>query len=117
MSVEFTESEKGRKKLVDNGHTYYKNGKNGERVYWKCEKYPRTKYRARIITVKDEIGKFFNGHNHIFDAAEIAEKEAISKIRQLAKSTQDAPDSVISNVLDDCDQAVASKLPKMQSIK
>ncbi|CAI9730238.1 Hypothetical predicted protein [Octopus vulgaris] len=117
MFAEFTESEKGRMKLVDNGHTYYKNGENGEHVYWKSEKYPKTKCHACIITIKDETVKSSNDHNHVLDAAEIVAKEAVSKIRQLAKSTQDAPHSVVSSVPDDCDQAVGSKLPKMQSIK
>ncbi|CAI9727047.1 Hypothetical predicted protein [Octopus vulgaris] len=69
------------------------------------------------MTVKDKIVKSSKEHNRISDGAEIAAKDTVSKIRQLGKSTQDAPHSVVSSVHDDCDQAVASKLPNMQSIK
>ena len=41
----------------------------------------------------------------------------MSKIRQLAKSTRDAPLVVLSSVFEDCDQAVALKLSKVQSMK
>ncbi|CAI9735989.1 Hypothetical predicted protein [Octopus vulgaris] len=114
MSTEFTESEKGRKTLVDNGHRYHKSGENSERVYWKSGKISKTKCRPCIITVKDEIVKSSNDHNDILDAADIAAKEAVSKPRQLAKLTQDAPDAAVSSVLDDCYQSLATKLPKMQ---
>ena len=40
----------------------------------------------------------------------------MSKIRQLAKSTRYAPQVVLSSVLEDRDQAVAPKLPKVQSM-
>ncbi|XP_068224462.1 uncharacterized protein [Palaemon carinicauda] len=117
MPLEFIESENGRKKLVENVFTFYKNGENDERVYWKCGKYPITKCRARIITANDHIVKSFTNHNHVLDVAESAAKEIVTKIRHLAKTTQDAPRSVLSNVLEDCDQAVAPKLSKVQSMK
>ena len=117
MPLEFVESEKGHQKLMNDGHTFYRNGENDERVYWKCDKYPKTKCRARIITSNGQIVKSFTNHNHVADAAETGAKEIMSKIRHLAKTTQDAPQSVLSGVLEGCDRAVAPKLPKMQSMK
>ena len=117
MPLEYLESEKGRKKLVENGHTFYKNGENDERVYWKCDKYHKTKCRARIITSNDQIVKSSTDHNHVLDVAETAAKEIVTKVRHLAKTTQDASQIVLSTVLEDCDQAVAPRLPKVQSMK
>ena len=92
MPLEFVESEKG-----------CKNGENDKRVYWKCDTYPKTKCRARIITSNDQTVKSSTDHNHVLDAAESAAKEIVTKIRHLAKTTQDAPRSVLSSVLEDCD--------------
>ena len=117
MPLEYLESEKGRKKLVEKGHTFYKNAENDERVYWKCDKYHKTKCRARIITSNDQIVKSSTDHNHVLDAAETAAKEIVTKIRHLAKTTQDASQTVLSSVLEDCGQAVAPRLPKVQSMK
>ena len=54
MPLEFVDFEKGHKKLMKDGHTFYRNGEN-ERIYWKCDKYPKTKCRARIITSNGQI--------------------------------------------------------------
>ena len=59
MPLEFVESEKGHKKLMKDGHTFYRNGENDERIYWKCDKYPKTKCRAQIITSNGQIVVFY----------------------------------------------------------
>ena len=53
----------------------------------------------------------------VADAAETGTKAMTSKIRHLVKSTRDVPQLVVSSVLEDCDQAVAPKLPQVQSMK
>ena len=111
------ESEKGHRKLLNAGHSFYKNGENGERVYWECDKYPKTKCPARIITSNGQTVKSFIDHKHVIDETETRAKENMSKIRHLARSTQDTPQPVLSSVLANCDKAVAPKLPKVQSMK
>ena len=39
MPLHFTESEKGKKKLVVHGYFVYKDKEREDKIYWKCDKY------------------------------------------------------------------------------
>ena len=81
MSVQFCESEKGKKKLIKDGHSYYKNGQNQDHIYWKCDEYSVFNRRARIITKQDRIWSSNTDHNHVVDVAENMAKDLVSEVR------------------------------------
>lgn len=113
MALQYIESEKGHKKLVHDGYLFYKNRENGNKIYWKCDKYHKFKCRVRLTTENEQIVKSFAfnepRHNHTIDAAEITDAR---KSRQMAKSTNDSPQPVISKSLEDGPTAVA--VPKQE---
>ena len=54
MALEFTVSEKGKRKLLVDGHLYVKDKAADTKMYWKCEKFAIMKCHARVHT---EVGR------------------------------------------------------------
>ena len=71
MDIEFSYTEKGKRKLYLHGHFFYKERHHNGRIFWKCEMYQKTKCRARVTTFFDELIKFSFEHNHCVGDATI----------------------------------------------
>ena len=69
MSLNFIESEKG-KKLVVRGYFFYKDKEREDKIYWKCDKHHKIKCKAQVTTCDGEIVTEVTEHKHICDAAE-----------------------------------------------
>jgi hypothetical protein len=64
MALEFLVSEKGRRKLLVDGHVYVKDKAVNTKIYWKCDKFALMKCHARVHTEGDRILKHIGEHNH-----------------------------------------------------
>ncbi|XP_068242204.1 uncharacterized protein [Palaemon carinicauda] len=117
MPLQFIESEKGKKKLINDGYFFYKDKQNEEKIYWKCDKYHKIKCKERVTTQGDEIVKEIKEHNHVCDAAEGEAQKVTENVSKRATSTIQAPHALISNALVGCSEAAAVKRPKPQSMK
>lgn len=119
MDAEFVCSEKGKRKLLFEGHFYFKDVEKGEKVYWKCAFFEKRKTNcpARIITVDDKISKITKEHNHIADASEVEATKVYEKIRINSKISNDPPHKIISTASTTCSITAAPKLPSVSSMK
>nr|CAD7458958.1 unnamed protein product [Timema tahoe] len=118
MALKFVMSEKGRRKLLLDGHLYYKEKQVEERVYWKCERFQSVKCGARVITESDIIIlSKRNEHNHLGDAAHVAAENLMVNIRDTAKNTRDTPTCIMASVSSGASQSVVAKLPGVPNMK
>lgn len=116
MDVSFIDSEKSKKKLLHDGHLFYKDKENNNKVYWRCEKYNR-KCKARVITEDGVVVKYKNAHNHVGDAAHVDAQKVVTQVRKKAVDTRDAPNYIVASVSGAVSQSVASKLPTVSNLK
>lgn len=118
MALKFVTSEKGKPKLLFDGHLYYKDKEvDVNKIYWKCENYRKVKCVARLVSEGDHIIKKSGDHNHVADAANVEGGIVMSHIRENAKHTQDAPQLIISNASVGLSSAAATTFAKVSSIK
>lgn len=117
MALQFIATEKGKKKLCEGGHCFFKDKTVDEKTHWRCEKYQQVKCPARVTTVEDEIVKRWKEHNHAGDAAKVEAAKILDNIRNSAKNTRDTPHFILSNASVGCSQAAAAKLPSVNTIK
>lgn len=117
MVLQFVTSEKGKKKLLVNGYLFYKDKVADPKTYWKCENFQTTKCKARITTLDETIAAGNTEHNHAADAAKVECDKILNTVKDIARTTRDAPHVILSNVSVGVGVAVAGRLPCMASIK
>src|ERR1051325_2937092 len=99
MALRFATSEKGKRKLIDNGHVYIEDKSNGEKTFWKCE-YSRSKNcHGRVHTIGDSIAKRIREHNHSGNACRAEVLDVIHNIINRAVTTQDGPQNIVADAL------------------
>lgn len=63
--ITLTKSQKGGTLINLSGYKFYKNKKNGDKIYWNCSTHYKLGCRAVIHTLEDfTIIKSSNIHNH-----------------------------------------------------
>lgn len=117
MPLQFVMSGKGKRKLLSSGHLFHKERQTDEKISWRCEQFQKLKCPARVTTVGDEIVKVGKDHNHVGDAAQVEAAKIYDSIRTSAKTTNDTPQNIISEVTLGCSQAAAPKLPRIDTMK
>jgi len=63
MALAFIVSEKGHRKLLNDGYLFIKYRMSGTKIYWKCDKFTVMKCHAHIHTEADHIVKHVGDHN------------------------------------------------------
>lgn len=116
MEAKFVHSEKSKKKLFFEGHLFYKDRENLNKVYWKCEHF-KSKCKARAITKDNVIVKHTNMHNHIADAGHVEAQKVVSDIRNAAVVSCDTPNYIVASISGRINQSVAAKLPSVPNLK
>ena len=116
MALQFITSEKGKQKLLVDGHLFFKE-KQAAKTYWKCEMYQKHRCRVRVTTVGDVIEVVKGVHNHIGDAAHVEASKMHDVVGDRAINSQEAPQYIISNASVGLTQAVAGHIAKTDSIK
>ena len=116
MALQFITSEKGKQKLLVDGHLFFKE-KQAAKTYWKCEMYQKHRCRVRVTKVGDDIEVVKGVHNHIGDAAHVEASKMHDVVRDRAINSQEAPQYIISDASVGLTQAVAGHIAKTDSIK
>lgn len=118
MAVSFVTSERGCLKLCEGGFVYYFERENSEGVHWKCQYAKKFRCRARVTTHCGEIvRRSEKQHNHTGDAASVEATKIMSQIREVAKSTTDAPKIVVADALSLASQGTIGALPPVMNMK
>ncbi|KAK9747447.1 FLYWCH zinc finger domain [Popillia japonica] len=104
-------------KWLSSGLLFYKKRQTDEKISWRCEHFQKFKCSARVTTVGDKIVKVGKDHNHVGDAAQVEAAKIYDSIRTSAKTTNDTPQNIISEVTLGCSQAAAPKLPRIDTMK
>lgn len=115
--MEFLKTEKGRLKLCFEGYVYYKDREVGGKVQWGCKERKEFKCPARITTSDDKIVRKWKEHNHPGDQAAIVADKTLNMIRNCATSSKVPPIEIIKHVVKNCPEAVAPRLPSLETMK
>lgn len=122
IPYEFVPSERGRDKLVVNGHLYTHNSKshrkNGDEVhYWRCEE---QECSVSIVTVlKDGKHKVeqVKEHPHAAEASRVPVVKVKNAIKRKAIETGDVSARIVQNAVTGVDANIRPYLPTNNALK
>ncbi|XP_077148452.1 uncharacterized protein LOC143809211 [Ranitomeya variabilis] len=112
-------SKRGKKKLVYENHIYIFSKRTADDVHslWVCEKRLTSKGCVWTNEASGEVVKVTNPHNH---AAQAARPEAIRLVNEVvtrARTTQETPQQILTEVISGTHSNVVALLPKKLSLK
>ncbi|CAJ0959347.1 unnamed protein product [Ranitomeya imitator] len=112
-------SKRGRRKSVHEDHIYLFSKRTADDVHsiWVCEKWSTCKGRVWTNEKSGEVVKVVNLHSH---AAQAASPEAIRLVNEAvtkARTTQETPQQILTDVVSGAHSNVAALLPKKASLK
>ncbi|XP_073406402.1 uncharacterized protein [Dendrobates tinctorius] len=112
-------SKRGRSKLVHENHIYLFSKRTADDVHsiWVCEKRSTCKGCVWTNEESGEVVKVVNLHNH---AAQAARPEAIRLVNEAvtrARTTQETPQQILTDVVSGAHSNVAALLPRKASLK
>jgi len=97
MAFEYIINQKNGKLLNFNSFLYKKERENENKIIWKCVKYNAKKYRGRLHSSGQSV-VHTTEHNHVADIAEVEAKEAMARLKNIAKTTQFSTHSVLGTL-------------------
>ncbi|CAF1096383.1 unnamed protein product [Rotaria sordida] len=109
-----------RKPLLDyNGHSYVKDRSTTEKIYWRCSRYSTQHCRSRLHTciLTNNIVKPPTEHSCTFDGTTLELRKFDQQLIDRAKSTQEAPDMIVTNCIKGMSDQAVSRLPIRDNIK
>ena len=113
MMNEELKSNRGRKKLTDEGHLYsfHKMSTDRERKFWRCDNQGECK--ARIHTdLNDAIINRSGRHCHGSNAARVEVVKVRTSMKRRAEETMEQPAQIINHVIQGIDLATMGQMPK-----
>lgn len=112
--LEFVTSQKGTRKLVDQGYLYTKNtdGSDGKEL-WRCDK--RT-CKARLHTQANAIICRVGVHNHTVMHGQVEVETARANMKRRGETTEESTRSIVQNELMRVKIGAAHLLPKLQTL-
>ena len=116
MPLEYVESQKGHRHVVDKGYRYVKDNVKALKTYWKCICYKTDHCPARLHTFEGEIVAEIGMHNHAPSAQDIFGKKVMSEIKKLAATSSDKPMSILAHVTRDMAPEVKGSLPSVEAL-
>lgn len=115
--MEYSISEKGRKRLINEGYMFYKDKSYSGKTIWKCIDFEKKKCSARLHTNDDAIVKTINQHNHSADAAFVEAQDFVYVMKEQGKRSFDSPHQIVATTSTIIPSQVAPKLPSVISMK
>ncbi|CAF1509673.1 unnamed protein product [Rotaria sordida] len=109
-----------RKPLLDyNGHSYVKDRSTTEKIYCRCSRYSIQHCRSRLHTciLTNNIVKPPTEHSCTFDGTTLELRKFDQQLIDRAKSTQEAPDMIVTNCIKGMSDQAVSRLPIRDNIK
>lgn len=113
MEAEKLRTERGRKKICDEGflYNYHKLNAGEDKKFWRCDKINEG-CKGRIHTTLDDVViSRSDNHNHGSNAAAAEVIQIKTDMKQRALDTMERPSQIINYVINGIDQAVMGQLP------
>ena len=118
--MEFTETEKGQRKLIQNGYIYvFKKMLANEVSSWEC--ILRRKDNQRKATIKlsptDEFIDQVNLHTHAPSQKEVEVTKVKSRIKRKATTTLETPQQILGTELRNISEEAVASLPGVSTLR
>lgn len=115
--MEYSISEKGRKRLINERYMFYKDKSYSGKTIWKCIDFEKKKGSARLHTNDDAIVKTINQHNHSADAAFVEAQDFVYVIKEQGKRSFDFSHQIVATTSTIIPSQVTPKFPSVISMK
>lgn len=120
VMAQFSETQKGFRKLIYNGFGYVKKREKVGKITWNCESASKLRCRAYAKTAVyaidgDEVEEF-GSHTHEGVANKFEILATRSAIKRKAMDSEFSPKDVVSDVLGNTSASVAAYLPRVESL-
>lgn len=119
MPVEYIESQRGFKKLIEGGYCFTRerfSDLNLGKITWECEQRKHL-CKARVHTISDEIVYRVGEHTHPPDHTRIHAARVMSEVRIRANTTNDSTDLIVKDAFDSLPHEVVMSMPSQASLR
>lgn len=112
--MEFTQTTRGKRKLLHDGYAYIMDRQRDKVIYWRCEL--KGKCKGRVRTVNEELDGTMTPHEHPPNAGRIHALKTVNTIKQRARDSEETTSTVIQNCLSTYPIDAACALPKKETL-
>ncbi|CAF3007958.1 unnamed protein product [Rotaria sp. Silwood2] len=116
MSILFSQTEKDKLVLIENGFDYIQERAHENKVYWRCTQCNKQKCKARLHTINNTICHIIGDHNHAPNPSISGIHQCRSEIRDLSKTTM-ATHSIVATSIATTSTTVLSQLSPINDLK
>ncbi|KAK4876874.1 hypothetical protein RN001_009380 [Aquatica leii] len=116
MVLQFVKSTKGNNMLLHDRFIHKKESISGEKIFWKCVNFNKSKCPGRVHTLDEEVVKS-TSHNHVADAANTEARKTINQMKTAAEDLQITTRGVLAIAAEGTSCAAAGRLPSVLSMK
>lgn len=115
--LRFTKGERGNQQLILDGRIFYGNktyvNKDGSTsYYWYCSAFhSEQKCRMRVTTRDGRVVKTYETHSCVAQPEKYQNQEVRTAIKEAAKTTEDAPFTIVAKALTNRPDSVIASLP------
>ena len=117
MPLEFVPSERGKPKLLYEGHMFYRDRAIAGVTQWKCVYHRKFRCTHRVYTKDDEVVYRWKDHNHVADISTVKAAKLQKRLREVSENTNDSPKNTLIQCLETASQATIARLPRMTHMK
>ena len=116
--MEFTNTEKGRRKLLLDGYSYVKQKDlSGGKESWECELRRKRLCKAKLQLQGERVVGRTNEHTHAGNAARCEAQGVLGNIRHRARTTEETPQQIITQATAGMSDASAAALPNVPHLR
>ncbi|CAF2853590.1 unnamed protein product [Rotaria sp. Silwood2] len=116
MSFLFSQAEKDKPVLIENGFDCIQERTHENKVYWRCTQCNKQKCKARLHTINNTICHLVGDHNHAPNPSISGIRQCRSETRDLSKTTM-ATHSIVATSIATVSTTVLSQLPPINDLK
>ncbi|CAF2568047.1 unnamed protein product [Rotaria sp. Silwood2] len=116
MAILFSQTEKDKPVLIENGFDYIQERTHENKVYWRCTQCNKHKCQARLHTINYTICHRADDHNHAPNPSISGICQCRSEIRDVSKTTM-AAHSIVAISIATASTAVLSQFPPINNLK
>ncbi|CAF4568449.1 unnamed protein product [Rotaria sp. Silwood2] len=116
MSILFSQTEKDKLVLIENGFDYIQERTHENKVYWQCTQCNKQKCKARLHTINNTICHLIGDHNHAPNPSISGIRQCRSEIRDLSKTAM-ATHSIVATSIATTSTTVLSQLSPINDLK
>jgi hypothetical protein len=98
MSIVFSNTEKGKPVLIENGFDYIEERSHENKTYWRCAQCNKQKCKARLHTINNTVCRRVGDHNHAPNPSINGIRQCRSELRELSKTTMGTHSIVATSI-------------------